>query len=353
MKTIAIASGKGGVGKTVITASVANDLLNHYELIETGNQPRILVLDFDLHSRGLTYLMYPHLDLLAGVLTSTEDLIQEPETHLDSLRIMAQTDSTQLVIVPASLRPAEEIPIRSIDQNPIEVLEKLDWILGEIARLDVDIVIIDTRAGPDVLSISAALVADVTWLVLEQDRISWRSSMNFLLQTKLYERTLHNRPIEANFLFLPNKVTRQFNHEIQNVLEVYDFLPSIPLDTRFFEEYAVDPFQAISPEKLANTRFGRSITQVIRSWAQLSGITTTYQLRSEPVRISSVFQRVRRLGRKSDLLIVVVATYALIIKWTYVYIRFGIYGSELLTSMLSDIVLLAILFTLFTRQSRY
>ena len=110
----------------------------------------------------------------------------------------------------------------------------------------VDYVITDTRAGLDDVSAGIALVSDYNIVLMEQDRVSWRSSTAFVanalaLQNKL---KLEGSPASAdNFYYLPNKVTPAFARALQALgAQLPGQLPGnilggIPLDVNFFNRY--------------------------------------------------------------------------------------------------------------------
>lgn len=121
MQTITIASGKGGVGKTVIAASLARILSKKYYAFEDISRSiRVIVLDLDLHTRGLTYLMYPNLETLRALPVSMEDILLEVEVesremNFKDFRVFTEYPSP--VVVPASLQMGMPFLPSALSQN--------------------------------------------------------------------------------------------------------------------------------------------------------------------------------------------------------------------------------------------
>lgn len=234
------------------------------------------------------------------------------------------------------------------------IVEGLRTVLELAKSSGVDFVIIDTRAGPDVLSISASLLADVTWLVLEEDRISWRSSLNFLLQTKSYrDRVRKDASWEglfwsdkANFLFLPNKVTRRFIPEVRNVLSAYDFLPAIHLDTSFVVRYMMDPFEAVTMGALARSQFGKSVDEALDYWMQSTELEHDYRQLPRSVPPPSFLEILRRLYGEPERLLPMLALSAVAMKWAVTLFQYPSHFVVEVSSLISDALLLAILLLL-------
>ena len=147
MKTLAVASGKGGVGKTSVSANLA------ITLAEYGHT--VLVFDADL---GLA-----NVDVLLGL---------KPQA---TLKHVVLDDVVLKKIVMAGPAGIDVVPGGSGVQELVAISqEQLDDLIGQLASLakSYDYVILDTASGLDKNVIAFLLKADRTMVVCTPDPTS-------------------------------------------------------------------------------------------------------------------------------------------------------------------------------------
>ena len=247
MRTITLCSGKGGVGKTLLATSLGR-------IIQRQEKCNVLLVDLDLSVRGLTLLAFQNkyaLDRLSFSLTDyfyldesdqpallhelRKGLPQNNGTDGESPELMAPATpgpSTYerldgLFIIPSSTE--SERP----DWTPLHPLELTDTIdkLGKLyefatSSLRVDYIIFDTQAGLGSLSLAAATLSDLNLIVLEEDDISWRTSLNALMEISALNKRLQRK---SNSYFLANKVSPSML-DVEDKLKAFSFLPPVPFD---------------------------------------------------------------------------------------------------------------------------
>lgn len=249
MRTITLCSGKGGVGKTLLATSLGR-------IIQRQEKCNVLLVDLDLSVRGLTLLAFQNkyeLGRLPFSLTDyfySEDgdqpaLLHELQKGLaqnnghaeESPELMAQvTASTKtstyerldgLFIIPSSTE--SERP----DWTPLHHLELTETVekLGKLyefatSSLHVDYIIFDTQAGLGSLSLAATTLSDMNLIVLEEDDISWRTSLNALMEISALNKRLQRK---SHSYFLANKVSSSMM-DVADKLKAFSFLPPVPFD---------------------------------------------------------------------------------------------------------------------------
>lgn len=259
-KIITIASGKGGAGKSILSLALSR--------IITSQRDRntCVLLDLDFHVKGLTLLYYPSLSILTDEPFSMYDLMFK-ETSLGSLLgDWKSPEPCEALIVPAYQHirtPLDYDLVSSVTFG--SVMERLKDVLDFVRASDKppDFIIIDTRAGIDNYCLAAAVLSDLTIIVTEQDRVSFRASYD--LQTQIMmkgkqELDVDNQGIKATLpFFLYNKV-------VDSRLTVDDVtnLPPIAFDRELFNEYQKNTQGLIFTLKFKRSNFMRDTK---RSWA--------------------------------------------------------------------------------------
>jgi len=150
-RSIAVTSGKGGVGKTQLSANLA------LALGKRGQRVLLLDADLGLASLDLALGIHPHADLLSVI---------RGERNIDDILVEA---AFGVMLVPAcpgryemaNLGPAER--------------EKLRATIEELARR-FDVLIIDTGAGIGANSVGFAALANEVLLVTTPDPTSLRDA---------------------------------------------------------------------------------------------------------------------------------------------------------------------------------
>lgn len=192
---ISVASGKGGVGKTMISASIG------YELSSKG---RVLICDFDFFNRGMTGLVRNGCE--AGVPVSLN-----PPKFLPSADISGDWTASEIfkncffISYPdISMEQFNAVESRDIEGLAREFYEFLE----ETAKqLKCDFIILDCHGGPDRLSFAAYLISDKCILVSEPDRATLYGTLHFLRQ--MHVET--NKKIRGKMYIVFNRVPKGFS----------------------------------------------------------------------------------------------------------------------------------------------
>ena len=155
-RTIALAGGKGGVGKTFISANLA------VAISEAGF--RVIAIDTDLEGANLhTWL---------GVRESSNtlaDFVSGREESLESL--LVGTDFENLRLIPATQGHLTHAQPGS---------ERRQKLLKAVQNLDCDLVILDCGAGTHASNVDYFSVSDVAILVIQPEPTSMENAYNFL-----------------------------------------------------------------------------------------------------------------------------------------------------------------------------
>ncbi len=168
---MAILSGKGGTGKSIIAASLA------YVLANCGF--KTLLVDVDLFTGGLSFYVlaeYPaHRSVaLQNIFLGVAD---QEFKHLRPTPIPNEFCEKNLFLLPAiasKARRHSELVINSQFQSVDSFSRTLQEILTNVNRAQkFDYILIDTRGGTDLTSVGSALVADGFIVVTEADKTSW------------------------------------------------------------------------------------------------------------------------------------------------------------------------------------
>jgi len=181
-KIINVVSGKGGTGKTLLTAVLADML---------GNEGHsVLVIDLDVFVRGLTSLLYFHKK--ETIQLTQEDKMSVSEFFIDKgdVEISGKTKFSleryrSFDVIPSVTRVDEILNFK--DMMPDTKGQARDIISSMLQRIDkeYDFIILDSRAGYDELISATHYLADITLCVEEEDDISKITSDNLVKQLEL------------------------------------------------------------------------------------------------------------------------------------------------------------------------
>jgi flagellar biosynthesis protein FlhG len=189
-RTIAVTSGKGGVGKTQISANIA--------VLFAQQGKRVLLLDADL---GLA-----SLDLVLGVRPRT-DLLAVVRGERDIKDVLAAAPCG-VQLLPACPGRYEMANLSTAER------EKLLTVLQELA-VSFDVLIIDTGAGIGANSVGFAALADEVLLVATPEPTSLRDAYAMA-------KVLHRRNGVEKIHLIANQVSDEANGA-----EVYENLRSV------------------------------------------------------------------------------------------------------------------------------
>jgi septum site-determining protein MinD len=182
MRTINVVSGKGGTGKTLITAVLA-------ELLSKRLGVKVLVIDMDIFVRGLTCLLYFQADKRVRLLdqdkTSVADIISgRIKTTRPGISRYRTFD-----VWPAVSRVDEKLPYRDLMPDTFEEARQRVGHLIEAIPSEYDLVFLDSRAGYDELIAATHSLASFSLNVEEDDLVSRITSDNLVSELEMISVT--------------------------------------------------------------------------------------------------------------------------------------------------------------------
>jgi len=257
-RSFAVVSGKGGAGKTVFSLTIARALANRVRYVGEED-PKILLIDMDFHVRGLTYLINKQLKEIENFSITTYSVLKtgrklQAQTFLK--QISEQTIAQSIYFLPSTNSPTEIDWVNLHTWSINRIRKGVANILKLAKAAGINHVIFDTRAGPDNTSLAVALETNLSFILVEPDAVSFRSSQilfaNFsrLLDTsKKLSRTRRNF-VTPQMRFVLNKTLGLRNNDIENTLKHMSFLSPIPFDKPFMERFASNAFDATSDKVL-------------------------------------------------------------------------------------------------------
>ena len=241
---LSVVSGKGGVGKTMLSVAIANEL---------AKEKRTLLIDLDFFNRGLTGLM-DTLKIKAPLANPIRKptFLQRSESPPSPVET-SQEDSWNVVKVKKGLwyvdypdlgtddiRKFEYCEIHELTKSISEFVERAAAIAG------CDCVVLDCHGGPDNSSFAACLLADHTILVSEPDRITLFGTLNFVRQ---FWSVTGKKDADIHLLF--NKIvpafTSRFLERFYRRQLMQDFggrrlLAMYPIEPHLTKEFEITPF---------------------------------------------------------------------------------------------------------------
>lgn len=210
MKTIVnIASGKGGTGKTMLTAVLAATLSDK-------TKKSVLVVDMDIFVRGLSSMYYHECDQSLELLPdknllSVTDFFTKKNTWERSWRKLGilEYNGYTFFTKPFSIMPAvhtidEEYEFQSIMPNSVNsAVEPIAHLLHMLRQnTEFDYIFLDNRAGYDELVAASYLLSDFTICIDEDDPISKITSDLLVKQLRSspekYKSYLENTSAKVN-----------------------------------------------------------------------------------------------------------------------------------------------------------
>lgn len=207
-KKIVITSGKGGVGKTTSSASIA------YGLAQAGK--KVCVIDFDIGLRNLDLnlgverrVVFDFINVIEGRATLNQALIRHPSNH-------------NLLILAASQTEDKDALTREGVQQVIEGLEEMGF----------DFIICDSPAGIEQGAMMALYFADEAIVVTNPEISSVRDSDRILgmLESKSLRAEQGGEPIKQHLLITRYDAARVEKGEMLSTEDVRGILgDGIPL----------------------------------------------------------------------------------------------------------------------------
>jgi septum site-determining protein MinD len=200
-KIIVVTSGKGGVGKTTTSASIATGLAQ--------NGKKTVVIDFDVGLRNLDLVMgcerrvvYDFVNVIQGETTLNQALIKDK--HTDNLYILPTSQT------------------RDKDVLTIEAVEK---VFNELKAMEFDFIICDSPAGIETGALMALYFADEAVIVTNPEVSSVRDSDRIIgiLSSKSKRAIEGLEPIKEHLLiarYNPKRVNIGDMLSVEDIIEL-------------------------------------------------------------------------------------------------------------------------------------
>jgi septum site-determining protein MinD len=201
-ETIVVTSGKGGVGKTTTSASIACGLARHGK--------RVAVIDFDIGLRNLDLIMgcerrvvYDFVNVIQGDCTLKQALIRDK--RLETLYVLAASQT------------------RDKDALTSEGVRR---VLDELAAQSFEYIICDSPAGIEKGAHLAMYFADRAVVVVNPEVSSVRDSDRILglLASKTQRAERGNRGVKEHLLLTRYSPRRVASGEMMSVTDVKEIL---------------------------------------------------------------------------------------------------------------------------------
>ncbi|WP_368770492.1 ParA family protein [Enterobacter cloacae] len=289
MKVINIVSGKGGTGKTLLTAVLAEALGN------AGSN--VLVIDLDVFVRGLTSLLYYHKNEKIKLCEAWEMSVAEffinkgnPGVFEGRHKKFAITRYRSFDVIPSVSRVNELLQFS--DLMPDTKQEALSYIQGLLRAItkdkSYDFIFFDSRAGYDELISASHQCSDITICVEEEDNISKITTDNLINQ-------MDNDTSNPIFRLI-NKSTSDKDYSTNSITHI----GGIPFDMDIMRTFG----QANFWDDLKSTIYLESL---IKSWNNLSNkMELSHYIESKrqsPFRNSSIEKKLQFYSLKDRVMI--------------------------------------------------
>ncbi len=234
-RSIAVVSGKGGAGKTMIATALAHEL---------AIRARTLIVDLDVFNRGLS-----------GLLKTGKKIadIPAPEFLGNGSGQTGSQEGWALMEVAPNVVTLRYPDISRAQRQYLEAFsitelsQMLDGYMGQLQeRCGCAHVVLDCHGGPDMLSFAAATLCTQTILVSEPDRITFYGTLHFI------RRMAEDCPsVQPNIRLLFNKVMpafterylrRFYDASVKQLFQNEKLLAVVPFEAYLSKEFEKYPF---------------------------------------------------------------------------------------------------------------
>ena len=246
-KVIAIASGKGGVGKTLLAACLGTIAS------EDRRKIKVLLADLDFSVKGLTFLYGRANDWkeCSGSMIEILNGKKTPEDVLKGVKII-----NDMTIIPADANFNTKIDRDTYIPDLAKITSSIGEFIESALGHKFNLIIFDTGAGIERPLLALAKHTKNVIIVVEPDEISLTSAFDLLAELK----DLVKKPF-----FVVNKEPDDFDQEkYTDLKEKIEFLPSLPFDQRLHEKF-VKNVRTLVKSGFSGTRYKRYVGKIAKT----------------------------------------------------------------------------------------
>ena len=258
-RVIAITSGKGGVGKTLLTACLGTILSEQLNL-----NGKVLLVDFDFGVKGLTFLygsveqwkdFKSMSDFFKG--TSPSDILKHSRKVKISKNPYAEfkgisSRDTYVTLIPSHLDFKKSIAWEDWFADSGNTGRNINNFIKVAQKSGFDIILFDTGAGIDKSLLSLAKHVDKVIVVVEPDEVSLTSALD--LRGELVK-------LSEDLSFVVNKTPdATFDIQAEKIKEIH-FLPRLPFDTKLHVRF-VKNARVLARTGFARLRYKRFVGKI-------------------------------------------------------------------------------------------
>src|SRR5689334_10270433 len=204
VKSVSLASGKGGVGKTLFAANLAR---------LASTKSRCVLIDLDFQNQGCSGLLSRFL--FAGCVNAF-DLLSDPASELGTLIPI----NPQLSFIPA-FDPSKTERF-ALQQNPMFISLGLQSVHSTFQRLLMpdrfDLIVADCHGGLDDISFAAFIESDCTLIITEVDKVTFNGTLELIDYYWTRSRELYSA--DAGHTIASNKIEERLRDVSRNEIRI-------------------------------------------------------------------------------------------------------------------------------------
>ncbi len=245
-KIISIGSGKGGVGKSIITANLAAHL--------ASNGKKVIAIDSDFGGSNLhTYLGINSPD------KSISDILVKNLKNIEDVIIDTEIENLKLISADSGF----------ISITNMKFVQK-SKILKEILKLDADYILMDLGAGSAINIIDFFLLSSFPIVITVPEITSFENAYTFL-KNCTFRHILNGI---KKYAFWYKKVINYFVHPYQyNIFSINDLLNKMEKENKEIFDIIVDQIENFQPNlilnritQLSEINLGERIKQIVKKY---------------------------------------------------------------------------------------